>query len=243
MGRLANFLAGSLSLLIQPLETLAQMEETVVREEAVKALAEIAGKMSDSEIISTFAPMVLNLASGQSFTSRISAVGLLSCAYSRSGMFKEKFRAQFINLCHEDTPIVRRATAKMMGEICTVLEREPLVNDILPVFRQLAQDDQDQIRVICLDSLIPIARTLNKDDNMRHTLPVALAAGEDKSWRIRIQFATKFTELADAFGKDVTEMSMIQSFSQLLKDCEAEVKIAALKSLLKTMQVVSVEKV
>jgi len=44
---------------------------------------------------------------------------------------------------------------------------------------------------------------------MRHTLPVALAAGEDKSWRIRIQFAKKFTELADAFGKDVTEMSMI----------------------------------
>lgn len=73
-----------------------------------------------------------------------------------------------------------------MGEICTVLEHEPLVNDILPVFRQLAQDDQDTIRVICLDSLIPIARTLNKDDNMRHTLPVALAAGEDKSWRIRI---------------------------------------------------------
>lgn len=137
-GNLGSFLLGSLSLLIQPLEQLAEIEETVVREEAVKSLSIIATKMSDSEIISTFAPMVLNLSVGQSFMSRISAVGLLSCAYSRSGMFKEKFRAKFIELCHEETPIVRRATAKQMGEICQVLEREPLVNDILPVFRQLA---------------------------------------------------------------------------------------------------------
>jgi serine/threonine-protein phosphatase 2A regulatory subunit A len=77
---------------------------------------------------------------------------------------------------------------------------------------------------------------------MRHTLPVALAAGEDKSWRIRIQFAKKFNELADAFGRDVTEMSMIQSFSQLLRDVESEVKIAALNSLTKTMSVISTEK-
>jgi serine/threonine-protein phosphatase 2A regulatory subunit A len=101
-------------------------------------------------------------------------------------MFKDKFRQKFLELCTEETPIVRRSVAKQMGDMCQVLEREPLVNDVLPAFRQLAQDDQDQIRVICLDSLIIIAQVLNKEDNMRHTLPVALAAGEDKSWRIRI---------------------------------------------------------
>jgi serine/threonine-protein phosphatase 2A regulatory subunit A len=34
-GNLSNYLTGSLSLLIQPLEQLAEIEETVVREEAV----------------------------------------------------------------------------------------------------------------------------------------------------------------------------------------------------------------
>jgi hypothetical protein len=37
-GNLSDFLAGSLSLLIQPLEQLAEIEETVVREEAVRSL-------------------------------------------------------------------------------------------------------------------------------------------------------------------------------------------------------------
>jgi serine/threonine-protein phosphatase 2A regulatory subunit A len=117
-GNLSEFLGGSLSLLIQPLEQLAELEETVVREEAVRSLKIIAEKMSDSEIISTFAPMVLNIAGGAGFSSRISAIGLFSCAYTRSGMFKDKFRQKFLELCNEETPIVRRSVAKQMGDMC-----------------------------------------------------------------------------------------------------------------------------
>ena len=33
------------------------------------------------------------------------------------------------------------------------------------MFRQLAQDEQDQIRVLCIECLVPIAKYLSKEEN------------------------------------------------------------------------------
>jgi serine/threonine-protein phosphatase 2A regulatory subunit A len=62
----------------------------------------------------------------------------------------------------------------------------------MPIFRQLSQDDQDAIRVLCLESLILMAGSLSKEENQVHTLGTLLAAGEDKSWKVRLCFAKKF---------------------------------------------------
>jgi len=35
----------------------------------------------------------------------------------------------------------------------------------MPLFRQLSQDEQDQIRVLCLESFIPMAKYLTKEEN------------------------------------------------------------------------------
>ena len=40
-----------------------------------------------------------------------------------------------------------------------------MLQDILPIFRQLSQDEQDVIRVMCLESLIPMASYLYKEEN------------------------------------------------------------------------------
>ena len=79
----------------------------------------------------------------------------------------------------------------------------------MPVFRQLSQDEQDAIRVLCLEQLIPMAKYLSKEENQIHTLGTLLAAGEDKSWKVRLAFAKNFAELAEAFGKDITENNLI----------------------------------
>ena len=65
------------------------------------------------------------------------------------------------------------------------------------------------VRTLIISSLIPLAKHFNKEDNLRHTLPIALAAGEDKSWRVRLQFAKDFPDLAESFGKDIVESSLI----------------------------------
>jgi serine/threonine-protein phosphatase 2A regulatory subunit A len=243
LGNIHPFLAEGSSHLIPPLETLATLEETVVRDQAVKSLIKIAGRMADSEITTHFAPMVLRLASTEPFTSRVSACGLFSAAYPRAGSHKDKLRQKFLELCHEDTPMVRRSTALNAGRLSEVMEKEALLSEVLPVFRQLSQDDQDPVRVLCLDSLVKIARILSKEDNRVHTVPVCLAAGEDKSWKVRLHFAQNFPQLAEAYGRDITESALVQTFTQLFKDIEPEVKSAALKSLGQVLRILSQDKI
>lgn len=54
-----------------------------------------------------------------------------------------------------------------------------------------------------------MAKYLNKEENQIHTLGTLVAAGEDKSWKVRLAFAKNFAELADSFGKEITDSNLI----------------------------------
>lgn len=51
-------------------------------------------------------------------------------------------RNHFRNLCQDDTPMVRRAAASKLGEFAKVVEIEYLKSDLIPMFVNLAQDEQ-----------------------------------------------------------------------------------------------------
>ena len=147
------------------LEALAKHDETVVRDQAAKSLNAICAVLSDAEIQNVFAPLVVKLAQGEWFTGRVSSSSLFYSCYSKSGPQKEKLRKKFIELCNEDTPMIRRACASKLGLFATQLEKQHVLQEILPIFRQLSQDEQDAIRVMCLESLIPMAKHLSKEEN------------------------------------------------------------------------------
>jgi len=109
--------------------------------------------------------------------------------YAKSGSYKEALRKKFLELCNEDTPIVRRQGSKELGLFACVVEKEYVLNEILPIFRWLAQDEQDTIKMICIESSIPLAKSLTKDENQTNTLGAILTAGEDKNWKVRLTFA------------------------------------------------------
>ena len=51
-------------------------------------------------------------------------------------------RSQFRNLCQDDTPMVRRAASGKLGEFAKVVEVDFLKSDLIPMFVNLAQDEQ-----------------------------------------------------------------------------------------------------
>ena len=53
-----------------------------------------------------------------------------------------ELRSQFRNLCQDDTPMVRRAASGKLGEFAKVVEIEYLKSDLIPMFVNLAQDEQ-----------------------------------------------------------------------------------------------------
>jgi len=56
--------------------------------------------------------------------------------------FSAELRSQFRNLCQDDTPMVRRAAAGRIGEFAKVVELDFLKSDLIPMFINLAQDEQ-----------------------------------------------------------------------------------------------------
>ena len=214
--------------LLPPLESLATVEETVVRDKAVDSLRNIAGQHSAKDMENHFVPLVKRLSQGDWFTSRTSACGLFSVAYPRtSAGVKTELRQHFQQLCSDDTPMVRRAAASKLGEFAKVVEPEHVKADVVPLFHNLAQDEQDSVRLLAVDACVAIAVLLPKEEVESLVMPVWKQCAEDKSWRVRYMVAEKFTEFQKAVGPEVTQKDLVPAFCALLKDCEAEVRSAS----------------
>lgn len=214
--------------LLPPLESLATVEETVVRDKAVESLRNISQQHSPQDLEQYFVPLVKRLASGEWFTSRTSACGLFSVCYARvSSTTKADLRSHFRNLCQDDTPMVRRAVASKLGEFAKALEPEYVKTDVISHWAQLASDEQDSVRLLAVEACVSIAGLLNQEDLETHVMPVLKQAAEDKSWRVRYMVADKFTELQKAVGPEITKTVLVPAFQSLLKDVEAEVRAAA----------------
>jgi serine/threonine-protein phosphatase 2A regulatory subunit A len=243
LGKEEIFSLCNVTQLLESLEKLAGSDETVVREQASISLRNICIFMKESDVQDKFIPLVLKLATSDWFPGRVSACSLFCKAYEKAGSQKDDLRKRFLELCNEDTPIVRRAGSSKLGEFATHVEKTNVIQEILPIFRKLAQDEQDQIRLLCIESLVPLAQYLSKEENQVNTLGALLVAGEDKNWKVRLTFAKNFAELAEAFGKEITNANLIQTFSVFLNDSEAEVKDAAIISLTKCLHILSPEKI
>ncbi|XP_067009843.1 serine/threonine-protein phosphatase 2A 65 kDa regulatory subunit A alpha isoform isoform X3 [Anabrus simplex] len=214
--------------LLPPLEQLATVEETVVRDKAVESLRTISAQHSPADLEAHFVPLVQRLASGDWFTSRTSSCGLFSVCYPRvSPAVKGDLRNHFRNLCQDDTPMVRRAAASKLGEFAKVVEVEYLKSDLIPMFVNLAQDDQDSVRLLAVEACVSIASLLQQDDVEQLVMPTLRQCAGDTSWRVRYMVADKFTELQKAVGPEITKTDLVPAFQLLLKDTEAEVRAAA----------------
>lgn len=95
------------------------------------------------------------------------------------------------------------------------------------MFVQLAQDDQDSVRLLAVEACVSIAQLLQQEDVEQLVMPTLRQCVNDSSWRVRYMVADKFVDLQTAVGPDITRTDLVTAFQSLLKDTEAEVRSAA----------------
>jgi len=49
---------------------------------------------------------------------------------------------KFIELCNEETPMVRRAVANRIGNLAAVVSKDIVITELIPIFKQLSSDEQ-----------------------------------------------------------------------------------------------------
>ena len=101
-------------------------------------------------------------------------------------------------MCNDETPMVKKAAASRLGRFSNVLSKEHVISDLIPVYKQLVKDEQDMIRILCIDSLVKLVECFNKEENQKYTLTVLLDAGEDKSWKVRLAIAKNFPDVCSS---------------------------------------------
>ena len=131
----------------------------------------ICNEMKAADVADSFVRLVRNLATGDWFTSRISACGLFATAYKKlrddgyNGTDTAELRRLFVQLCDDDTPMVRRAVSSNFGTFSLEVEKEHLVSELLPLFTKLSQDDQDSVRLLAVDNCVKIAGLLGDEES------------------------------------------------------------------------------
>lgn len=126
--------------LLPVLETLATVDETVVRNKSSDSLAKIGKLLPASSINEHFIPMIKRLL-GKEWTARVSATQLIPSAYERSEKdMRAELRAWYASLSKDETPMVRRASAQSFSSLIEVVEPEVIEVELMPVFEQLTQD-------------------------------------------------------------------------------------------------------
>lgn len=102
--------------ILGPLENLAAVEETLVRDKAAESISNISKDLSPQQIDEHFVPLLRRLSTGDWFTSRTSACALFAAAYPKANPeAQDEKRRLFATLVADDTPMVRRAAARALG--------------------------------------------------------------------------------------------------------------------------------
>lgn len=123
--------------------------------------------------------------------------------------------------------MIRRAVASGLGKLCQKMKTDSFVQDMIPVLKTLVNDDQDSVRVLCIDSIVEISKAFTKELNKAHIIPILIHMIRDKAWKVRIKISNNFAKLAEAMGTEITDNSLMNIFSILLNDPEGEVRSAA----------------
>ncbi|THH06108.1 hypothetical protein EW145_g4319 [Phellinidium pouzarii] len=218
--------------LLGPLEVLAAVEETLVRDKATESITKVSESLSQQQIEAYYIPLLNRLSRGEWFTSRTSSAALYSPVYLKvSTQIKEDMRKAFTALASDDTPMVRRAAAKWLGAFAKSLAKEHILSDALPIYRKLASDDQDSVRLLTVEDLIAISKQLEPAVVKEQLLAQIRQSVADKSWRVRYMVANHFVELAEAVGIEIVKEELVGAYVQILKDNEAEVRSAGASQL------------
>ncbi|BFZ55837.1 protein phosphatase 2A structural subunit [Savitreella phatthalungensis] len=249
LGQFVDYVGGPehAHVLLTPLAHLAAVEETLVREKAVESLNAICEILSQDQVEQHYVALIERLATGDWFTSRSSSAGLFAAGYEKAGSSsRERLRTLFIQLCHDETPMVRRAAAANLAKLIPKLEGDIVFDEAVPELRLLSTDDQDSVRLLTVEALIAVTRRAGESSataSAEQVLRIFNALTNDKSWRVRYMVADHLVSLAEAANQQTVDTELVPAFIQLLRDSEAEVRTAVASQIAGICKLVPKERI
>lgn len=246
LGKFVPFVGGSqfATILIPVLEKVSACEEPIVREKAVDSLNKISKSLSNDQITNDFIPLINRLAKERWFSLHIAATGLFkSIIIKVSKQERLDLMKLYLELIHDDSPMVRKAAGKELPELIDILCNKFNTPDkldelnwnlITNMYESLVNDNQDSVKFLSVDVLISILKFLkqiNETSQIDDLFTSLITLINDPSWRVRYMVADRFDNLTNNFNDKKYTLKLVPNIISLMKDNEAEVRKAISKQL------------
>ena len=224
--------AGTLTLNRAGSAEVASVDEVRVREAAVESLKDIAMKMPADHISKHFYQLINRFSATDTwFTSKVSTCALFGVALKRVNKIdiQNDLLNKFFELCNDSTPMVRRAAANALGEVAASLVDKEQQNRVLEVFSRLLQDDQDSVRVLNVQNILALGKTLDLETIDEELSKSIRLCADDPSWRVRYTVADACRQMCDMIPRaqweeNPTVQLILDIYATCLQDQEAEVR-------------------
>lgn len=165
-----------------PLESLATVEETVVRDKAVDSLRRICEEHNTEDLESHFVPLVKRLAVGDWFTSRTSACGLFSVCYPRlSVATKGKKKQLQKNFYMYILSLLMWSCFRFLTDLIFIVVFPSIPTaELRSHFRSLCQDDTPMVRRAAAAKLGEFAKVVEVEYLKTDLIPMFVALAQDE---------------------------------------------------------------
>lgn len=231
LGEMVDAVGGSewAFFLLLPLEELLMLDEASVREKALKSILAVQARMPSRHIDEHSCALVSRLARNDWFVARMAACSLIPSVCQRA--FSEEMLREFVELCGDETPMVRRSAIIAISEVSKVIPVNKL-RDVLDAFRRLARDEQDSVRILTIPTAMTLARDVlkNPQESYNALFPEIRACLDDPSWRVRVTVAGAIEEIF-LHTPEKVHQQVFDMYVKLLSDLEAEVRTVAVAKL------------
>jgi len=221
--------------ILEILQMLCATEETVVRDRATNSVNEmVSSSLSLRDVEGVIFPMFKSLSNAEWFTPRVSACSIVSALYTgcEDDDIKEKIRSIFRVLCVDETPMVRRAAARVLGDFALALKDPAVVtSEALPAFKSLIGDESEGVQLFAATSMARFAKILDADVCEDDLIPVLRTLASSKSWRKREVVAKDVNSVGVGIGRVSAEKHLVKILGALLQDHEREVRSVAISQL------------
>jgi serine/threonine-protein phosphatase 2A regulatory subunit A len=140
------------------------------------------------------------------------------------------FYSLFTQTSQDEIPQVRKCSSLVLHDMIKLVPQVP-DTDLLNIFANFYQDEQDSIRMQSIDSIIYFSKVLPMNKINQSLIPYIKKFSVDKSWRIRYLVADKIMEISNGIGLENSKEHLTSFYCQFLEDTESEVRTAAVRRL------------
>ena len=102
-------------------------------------------------------------------------------------------------LSSDETPSVRKHAAITLSLMIKLIPHTG-DSELLNIFARFFRDEQDSVKMYCIDSCVEFSQKLTPQKVTGYILPYVRSLANDRSWRIRYQVADRMVDLAVALG-------------------------------------------